>query len=130
MPAERSIEPLGARFRPGSASALSFMLRFGVIAAVFCGLYAYPYAEGSWVQRALSRYLEAYASAAGAVLSLFDHDVRVVGSDIAGRFALRIVKDCDAMDVNILLSAAILAFPASAGRRALGVACGLGAVFV
>jgi exosortase H (IPTLxxWG-CTERM-specific) len=112
----------------GLRPEVAFMLRFAGIAGVLCALYAFPYGSESEVKGWFEGYLAAYASAAGTVLHAFDPAVHVAGADIAGRFSLRIVKDCDAMEVNILFIAAVLAFPASWGRRALGLAIGVAAI--
>ncbi len=109
----------------------SFLLRFALIAGVLSVLYAFPYppdAAGLHLACALSSTLT--RAAAGAVVALFDPAVHVTGAEIIGRFSLRIVKDCDAMDVTILLVAAMLAFPATASRRALGLAGGVAVVLV
>jgi exosortase/archaeosortase family protein len=107
-----------------------FLLRFAVIAGSLSALYAFPYADDAGVHSFTTRYLEAYARAAGAVVRLFDPAVRVSGSEIFGRYSLSIVKDCDAMDVNILLAAAVVSFPASIGRRAIGIIAGLALVML
>ena len=104
---------------------VAFLLRFTVIAGVLSSLYAFPYAPEAAINGFIARYLEVYATAAGAVVRLFDPAVRVSGAEIFGRYSLSIVKDCDAMDVNILLAAAVISFPASAGRRAVGIVAGL-----
>jgi exosortase/archaeosortase family protein len=109
---------------------LAFLVRFLVLAFVLSAAYAYPYAADSPIELGVARYLEGYAHTAGAVLGLFDSQVHVEGAEVLGRYSLRIVKDCDAMDVNILLGSAILAFPASLGWRAAGLVSGFLAVFV
>jgi exosortase H (IPTLxxWG-CTERM-specific) len=114
----------------GRRPEVVFMLRFAGIAGLLCALYAFPYGAESGVREWFESYLAAYASAAGTVLHAFDPAVRVSGADIAGRFSLRIVKDCDAMDVNILFAAAVLSFPASWSRRALGLSIGVAAILV
>ena len=43
---------------------------------------------------------------------------------IDGRFSLRIVLDCAALDAHALLAAAVIAFPASWRQRAAGVLAG------
>jgi exosortase family protein XrtM len=117
---------VGAWRRP----EVAFLVRFGLIAGVLSLLYAFPYAPDAGIHGFISRYLEAYAAAAGAVVRLFDPQVRVSGAEIFGKYSLSIVKDCDAMDVNILLAAAVLSFPASVGRRAVGIVAGLFLVMV
>lgn len=109
---------------------VAFLLRFAVVAGVLSSLYAFPYSPEAGIHAFIARYLQAYASAAGAVVRLFDPGVRVSGAEIFGRYSLSIVKDCDAMDVNILLAAAVVSFPASIARRAVGVLAGLALVMV
>jgi exosortase H (IPTLxxWG-CTERM-specific) len=107
-----------------------FVVTFLLIAGSLSLLYAYSYPPDSLVGRGLERYLSGYAQAAGALLSLFDPAVHVSGSSIFGRFSLRIVKDCDAMEVKILFGAAVLAFPSDWRRRVLGVTGGIALLFV
>lgn len=75
------------------------------------------------MHRLFDGYLAGYARAAGALLSLFDPAVRVSGPEIHGRYPLVIVRDCDAMEVNILFVSAVLAFPAGWARWASASAC-------
>jgi len=126
-------EPSASSDNAGAASGrpeVTFLLRFAVVSAVLCSLYAFPYSPDAGIHGFITRYLAAYAEAAGAVVRLFDPGARVSGAEIFGRFSLRIVKDCDAMDVNILLVAAVLSFPASWPRRILGVITGLAVVML
>jgi len=106
-PAERLVSRLGLRF------AVSYAL----IAGVLFSIYGFPFelfgAKTDW----LTHYLEAYARLAGGVLQLFDPQVTVSGSRIDGRFALQIVRNCDAIEINILFASAVLAFPAPLLRR-------------
>ena len=104
---------------------LRFVLTFLGCAGVLSVAYAFPYAPGGAVHAAFEGYLAAYARAAGALLSLFDSSVHVEGASILGRFSLQIVKDCDAMEVNILFASAVLAFPARGWQRTLGVGVGV-----
>lgn len=78
----------------------------------------------------MDAYLHDYASAAGTVLRWFDSSVQVRGQDIIGRYSLRIVRTCDAMDVKILYVSAVLAWPARWGRRVAAVIVGVAALFV
>jgi exosortase/archaeosortase family protein len=110
--------------------ARRFVITFLATAAALLGLYYFPYDDGGPVKRALAAYLHAYAVVSGSLLRLFDASVIVVGSDILGRCSLRLVRTCDAMDVNILLVSAVMAWPARWGRRLVAAACALGCVFV
>ena len=56
--------------------------------------------------------------------------MRVSGADLVGRTSLTVAKNCDAMDVNLLLIAAMIAFPARWKRRLVGVVAGVGLLSV
>jgi exosortase/archaeosortase family protein len=110
--------------------ARRFMIRFVSIAAVLLALYYFPYPAGGVVKRVLDAYLHAYAVVSAAVIGLFEPGVRVSGVEIVGRYALRIVKTCDAMDVKTLFVAAVLAWPAPWRRRLAAAASGVALLFV
>jgi exosortase/archaeosortase family protein len=71
-----------------------------------------------------------YASIAGAVLHCFDRSVQVACQDTSGRYWLRIVKTCDAMDVQILMFSAVAALPLRLSRRLVAASIIVGVVFV
>lgn len=104
-------------------------LRFaGVFVLVGGGLltlYSFPYAEHGVRESWFARYLALYAQLAGLVLRLFDSGVRVVGNDLVGRVSLTVAKNCDAMDVSLLFTAAVVAFPARWSRRLTGIVLGV-----
>lgn len=102
---------------------LRFGLRFIALAAPLSLFYGYPRQSGA-VHDLIQSYLAAYASVAGHLIALFDSDVRVSGTQIIGAYSLEIVKNCDAMDVQLLLASAVLAFPAPLKQRSLGVVLG------
>jgi exosortase/archaeosortase family protein len=102
--------------------SLRYPLVAALIAVPLLGLYFYPYAEGGTVATRIQAYLAAYARAAGAIVRLLDQQVVVSGTTIRGSiFSMQIVKTCDAMEVNILLLAALAAFPMPLVRRLLSV---------
>jgi exosortase H (IPTLxxWG-CTERM-specific) len=109
-------------------------IRFAVVFAATGGalltLYSFPYAEHGVREDWFARYLAVYARLAGVVLHLFDSGVRVVGNDIVGRTSLTVAKNCDAMDVTLLFSAAVIAFPAPWRRRLVGIAAGVAALTI
>jgi len=73
----------------------------------------------------------AIANAAGAVLSPFFADVRVVGQRVfIGPSAVEIVNSCTGVDVAIFLTSAMLVYPASWRARGLGVLAAFGLVLV
>src|SRR5579863_6192949 len=111
--------------RPG----LRFALTFGVLAGTGLGVYFFPYEQlGLDSTRVFVPYLSAYARMAGIVLHLIDPGVSVAGSTIHGRFAMQIVRSCDAMEVNVLFAAAVLAFPGPWARKGIALAAGLSAL--
>jgi len=105
-----------------------FALRYALIAGTLFAIYAFPFelfgVKGDW----LSGYLAAYARLAGAVLGLFEPGIVVSGARIDGRFPLQIVRNCDAIEINILFVSAVSAFPAVWKRRAIALALGLPAL--
>ena len=101
-----------------------YPLIVAAIAAPLFGIYSYPYPENGAMAAGIQAYLAGYARMVGAVLSLLDAHIVVSGNSIHGRmFSMSIVKTCDAMEVNILLVAALAGFPMALSRR-------LGAVMV
>ena len=103
----------------------TFVLRFVALAALLLLLYAYPYPRAGFVHACFERYLSGYAHAAALLLKQLDPTVTVAGNQIGGRFPLAIVRDCDAMEVNILFVSGIAAFPARLSHRVAGVGLGL-----
>ena len=111
--------------RSAKATQVRFGLVFAATAALLLGAYAFPYGPSSPAQAWFKLYLSGYASLVGAVLSLFEPNVHVAGTVIIGRTALEIVKTCDAMEINILFTAAMVAFPGPWGRKLAGLGLGL-----
>jgi exosortase/archaeosortase family protein len=106
---------------------LGFGVRYALIAGLLFGLYAFPFDLFGFRQDWLSWYLAGYARMAGALLGVFESGVSVTGTYINGRFPLQIVRTCDAAEVTILFSSAVLAFPGPGRTKLLvllgGVAC-------
>ncbi len=104
---------------------LRFAVTFALIATALFTVYAFPFelfgAREDW----LNGYLAAYARLAGAVLSLFERGLVVDGTYIQGRYAMQIVRNCDAADVNIVFASALLAFPGPRRKKALLLLLGL-----
>jgi exosortase H (IPTLxxWG-CTERM-specific) len=111
--------------RSVNALRLRFAVGFVAIAGALFSIYTFPYAEHGMSERGFDAYLAGYARLAGHVLRLFDPSVTVQGQDLIGRYNLRIVKNCDAMEANILFVAAVLAFPGTLRKRIIGVALGI-----
>ena len=107
-----------------------FALVYAAIAAALFGVYAFPFelfgVQGDW----LTGYLAAYASLAGSLLSVLEPSVVVDGTYIHGRFALQIVRNCDAADVSILFGSAVLAYPGPWARKPLPLLLGLLGILV
>jgi exosortase/archaeosortase family protein len=110
--------------------AVWFVLRFALLSAVLLGIYYYPYSDSSPIQPWIDGFLDRYAASAGWVLHWLEPQVRVVGTSIIGRYSLRIVKTCDAMDVTILLTSAILAWPSPWRRKLIGALAGILLLYV
>ena len=104
---------------------LRFAAVFAAVAGVALAIYSFPYAEHGLREDWFHRYLSAYARLAGWVLRLTRADVTVAGADVVGDISLTVAKNCDAMDVNILFVAAIVAFPTGWRRRAVGIGLGV-----
>jgi exosortase/archaeosortase family protein len=112
----------------GTPLGRRFALRYAAIAGgLFC-VYCFPYEYVGISERPFAAYLGVYAKLVGAVLALFGESVLVSGTRIDGRFPLEIVKNCDAIEVMILFSGAMLAIDAALGRRVRAVAVGLLAI--
>ena len=118
--------------RPGDLrrARIRFAVIFALVGGGLLGVYSFPYAEHGVREDWFSRYLAIYAQLAGLVLRVFDPAVRVVGHDIVGRTSLTVAKNCDAMDVSLLFSAAVVAFPARWSRRFVGIGVGVAALTV
>jgi exosortase/archaeosortase family protein len=104
---------------------LRFAAIFVAVGGALLAAYSFPYAEHGVREDAFATFLGFYARVVGAVLGLFDPTVHVDGVEIAGRASLIVAKNCDAMDVNILFVAAVVAYPARWSRRAVGLAAGV-----
>jgi len=111
------------------APARRFVVVFVITAAALLGEYYFPHGPGAGGSSWLDAYLRAYARVVGACLHLADRAVTVNGAEIAGRYTLRIVSTCDAMDVTILFVSAVVAWPSPWRRRAAAAAIGVAALF-
>jgi exosortase/archaeosortase family protein len=129
-PAKRALDRNEQTPRPTTPNPVfglgaRFALRFALIAGAFFAVYCFPYAEHGISERWFERYLSAYASMAGGVLSLFEPSVHVTGTNIVGRIPLQIVKNCDAIEINVLFVAAVLAFPGLTSKRLVAAVVGV-----
>jgi len=126
--------PAGPNYAAGmvavNGAALRFVARFGALSAVLLGFYYFPYADTGAVKPWIDLYLHGYAASAGYVLRVFEPGVRVLGQEIVGRYGLRIVKTCDAMDVTILVVSALVAWPFPWRRRAIAILIAVAALYL
>ena len=109
---------------------LRFAAIFAAVSGVLLTIYSFPYAAHGLREDVFTAYLSVYARIAGGVLRLTDPSVRVAGTELIGRTSLVVAKNCDAMDVNILFVAAIVAFPARRSRRAIVEGAGIALLIV
>jgi exosortase/archaeosortase family protein len=104
-----------------------FARRFAISALLLFAAYLYPY-PGT-LRSLFALYLAVYAHLAGGLLHAFDARVRVVGATIFGRTNLSIVRGCDAAEILILYTSAVLATRRAPGRhRGVGLALGVAAI--
>ena len=100
------------------------MVRVAVAMVLLYGLLYFPYPPDSLPVRVISAYLHGVAAVSARLIRLFDAGARANGDLIDGRFSMRVVLDCAALDAHALLAAAVLAFPARWRHRIAGVAAG------
>ena len=111
-------------------SSAKFVVRAALLMVGFYALLYYPYSDGSFPARALTRYLELVASISGGSVSLFDPQVHVQGVFITGRQSLQIVLDCAALDALALFAATVLAFPAALRVKLTGLVAGVAIISI
>ena len=100
---------------------LRFVLKFGLLLALFYGLSATPFFD-----RMLYYYLEANAWLANTVLNGFGQHTHVSDLTIESpEFAIVIRRGCDAVESTWLFSAAVLSFRAPLRRKLPGVLAGI-----
>lgn len=106
-----------------------FTLRFVLLFLLFAG--AFELVRGSPLERMLVEQALLVPAAAGARLLSPGSGVQAEGRVLRGDTAsLRVVRGCDGIESWCLLAAAVLAWPASARRRAVGLAVGSTLVLV
>ncbi len=110
--------------------SVRFALGYAIWASVLFFVYfvfAFPFSGAPY--RIFTTYLHLYAAAAGALLRVFDPSIAVTAGNISGRASLAIVRGCDATEVLILFTAAVLASDSHPWRlRAQGAAFGAAAI--
>ncbi|TPV94165.1 MAG: hypothetical protein B7733_16715 [Myxococcales bacterium FL481] len=110
--------------RSGRYASLRFLVVGVVLAGSLYTLIYYPYPPVSLPAEALTRYLEFNAAATASIVSLVEDGVRARGTVVWGRFPLRVVLDCAALDAIAVFAAAVLAFPAPWRKTLTGVVLG------
>ena len=104
--------------------ALAYLVRVALAMMVLYGLLYFPYPPESFPVRAIAGYLRGVATMSAALIRVFDAGARAHGDLIDGRFSMRIVLDCAALDAHALLAAAVLTFPARWRYRIAGIVGG------
>ena len=103
--------------------ARAFVARFALLLAVFAALY--PIATRRWffaveaLTAATARVQFAVLHALGAETSLEGNLVRL------GDFGVRIIEECTGVFEALIFLAAVLAYPTSLAKKAIGVALGV-----
>ena len=122
VPHSKTDMPGNSHTRPGALMRFQYPLLAAAIALPFSAVYSYPYASNSAMAAGIGAYLSGYARIVGLAVSVIDAHVVVSGNRIVGpMFSMRIEQTCDAMEVTILLVAALAAFPMPLWRRAVAV---------
>jgi len=127
---DESRRPTGA---PGWANRLGekrpvlrFLVVFALLMGVFYAVFLLPPNRYPRIGHAFEAYLSCYARMAGWVINLFGENATVIGQNIASsRFAVQVVRGCDAMDATAMLVAAIVASPVSIRRKMPGILAGV-----
>lgn len=100
---------------------LRFVLKFGILLALFYGLSATP-----WFDRMLYSYLEANAWLSNTILNGFGQHTHVSEVTIESpQFAIVLRRGCDAVEPTWLFCAAVLSFRAPFMRKLPGLAAGI-----
>lgn len=102
-----------------------FLLSAVALMLMFYAFYYYPHAQDGLVGRTLQLYLTVHARVVAVALGALGEQVSVHKTVITGRFTLQIVKSCSSLDAQALYIASVLAFPARAGVKLLGLSLGV-----
>jgi len=105
----------------GKQAILWFGLKFGLLVAAFYALLLVPACEGL-----LFIYLKANAWTANALLDALGQGSQLSDVTITSpRFSMAIRRGCDAVEPTWLFCAAVLSYPGSIGRKAVGILTGI-----
>ncbi|HOD66983.1 MAG TPA: exosortase H [candidate division Zixibacteria bacterium] len=114
--------------RPGRSPALRFVLKFVLLLAVLGGAYAWltaRYAES------LGWLMDTTAAVTGSVVSLFFGEVHWSGRFVSYRgFPVEVIDECTGLLEMVIFTAAVLAFSTTPGKKLLGLALGLPAIYL
>ena len=78
---------------------------FVAVAGLLSWAYSFSYAPGSGPDLAVRAYLEGYTRVAAVAVRIVDPSARALGNVLQGRFAIALVRDCDAAETHILFVA-------------------------
>ena len=118
---ERSLKGEWQSWYAGKSPVLRFVLKFGILMALF-----YALSATSYYDRMLYSYLEANAWLSNSILNGFGQHTHVSGVSIESpQFAIVLRRGCDAAEPTWLFSAAVLSFRAPLIRKLPGVLAGI-----
>lgn len=123
------VEPAGRETSTGwkeSRPILRFAGTFLALLVVFQIVY-YQWIVGS---RPFEAYLDGSARLASAILRVFGTSVVASGGVLSGSFSMSIRVGCDGLQAMAILLCAVLAFPGSRLRKAVGVLAGIAVLLV
>jgi exosortase H (IPTLxxWG-CTERM-specific) len=106
---------------------IRFFILFLVLQAGLFGLELTPWAQDWFVVPWTNRL----AAISAGIVKIFDSDVLAQGKvlqSVSNGFAVSIEAGCNGVEATIVLVAAILSFPASWGRKLIGLVAGIVAV--
>jgi exosortase/archaeosortase family protein len=108
------------RWRRALKTVLGFVLRFAAFTLAWFTVSFLPF----W-GHLVALYLEATAWLASSILNLLGQHSHVTGTSISSaRFAIAVLQSCAASEMMAFFCAALLAFPASWGRKIVGLLAG------
>jgi exosortase/archaeosortase family protein len=102
-----------------------FVLAFTTIAGLLLSVYYFPRGSGDLFEQWTAEYLRLYTRLVARAIGAFDPLVTAHGNLVSGRFSMQVVKSCDAMEANILFTAALLAIAAPWRRKTIALVVGL-----
>jgi exosortase H (IPTLxxWG-CTERM-specific) len=104
-----------------------FLLVFIGLLALAFGLELTPWAQ-AWL---ITPWTDGVARVSGALMRMFDASITTTGNVIAttrSAFAVAIEAGCNGVEATLVLTAAMLAFPATWRHRLAGIVVGVAAV--